>query len=68
MVDRNEFTGHALRSRPSSTYGDNYNKVDLDAAPEPEKVFEVFQCTRCHIKVSTHNKKCPCCNEDLPND
>lgn len=66
MVDRNEFTGHALQSRPSKNYSNNFDKVDLKAEPE-EKVFEIMWCSRCHIKVSTSNKKCPCCQEDLPN-
>lgn len=66
MVDRNEFTGNALMSKASRNYSKNFDKVDLKAVPE-EKVFEIMWCSRCHIKVSTSNKKCPCCGEDLPN-
>lgn len=48
----------------SAKYADNFDKVDLSASAE-EKVFTVHHCEACHIKVSTHNGKCPCCGRDV---
>jgi hypothetical protein len=65
MATRNDITGDALVSRTSLGYINNYDLIR--DTQEEVKVFEVFDCKRCHIKVSTSNKKCPCCGEDLPN-
>lgn len=30
-----------------------------------ESKFKVYDCDSCHIKVSSSNGKCPCCEKDL---
>lgn len=61
MVARNDITGDAIRSRDSAKYAENFDKITYEVPITP--IFEVFYCERCHIKVSTSNKKCPCCGE-----
>ena len=60
MVARNDITGDAIRSRDSQKYAENYDKIEKHELPITP-IFEVFYCTRCHVKVSTSNKTCPCC-------
>ena len=62
MVARNDVTGDAIVNIPKRS-----PSVVVKPVVE-ETVFEIFNCKRCHIKVSTSNKKCPCCGEDLPNE
>lgn len=65
MAAHNDITGHALVSRViNKNYADNYDKVDTKAWAE-DKVFTVYDCADCHIKVSTSNGLCPCCGKDL---
>ena len=63
MATRNDITGDALVNIPKR--GPREGRKSEFKIEMP--VFEVFDCKRCHIKVSTSNKKCPCCGEDLPN-
>lgn len=64
MATHNDITGDALVSRPlSRAYMDNFDRVQ--AVDVVEKVFEVYYCDACNIKVSTSNGKCPCCGKDL---
>lgn len=65
MATRNDITGDALVNIPKR--GPRGTQQVREKYAE-EKVFEIFYCTRCHVKVSTSNKKCPCCEGDLPND
>lgn len=61
MAAINDITGDAIRSRDSAEYAKRYDAITKDEAPKP--IFETFYCTRCHIKVMTSNKTCPCCGE-----
>lgn len=61
MAAINDITGDAIRSRDSAKYAENWDKITHELPITP--IFEVFYCTRCHIKVSTSNKTCPCCGE-----
>lgn len=45
-------------------YRDNYDAVDKTITTN-DKVFITANCKSCHIKVSTHNGKCPCCQKEL---
>lgn len=45
----------------SKAYAENYDKVSYEIPITP--IFEIYYCERCHIKVSTSSKKCPCCGE-----
>ena len=63
MATRNDITGDAIVNIPKRSPNIQKRQTYVE-----EKVFEVFDCKRCHIKVSTSNKKCPCCGEDLPNE
>lgn len=62
MATYNDVTGDRLINIPKKSPNIQKRQTYVE-----EKVFEVFDCKRCHIKVSTSNKKCPCCGEDLPN-
>lgn len=64
MATRNDITGDALINTPKRGPREGQKREFKIEMP----VFEVFYCNRCHVKVSTSNKKCPCCGEDLPND
>ena len=64
MATYNDVTGDRLINIPKR--GPRGTQQVRETYAE-EKVFEVFDCKRCHIKVSTSNKKCPCCGEGLPN-
>ena len=63
MATRNDITGDVLVNIPKR--GPREGRKSEFTIEMP--VFEVFDCKRCHIKVSTSNKKCPCCGEGLPN-
>lgn len=65
MVARNDITGDAITNMPKTGKKEG-RRSEFKIEPLPE--FKVYYCTRCHIKVSTSNDKCPCCGEDLPND
>lgn len=64
MVTRNDVTGDRLINIPKRGPREGQKREFVLDMP----VFEVFYCHRCHVKVSTSNKKCPCCGEDLPNE
>lgn len=65
MATHNDITGDALVSRViTRKYADNYDKVDKTIKAE-DKVFSVYDCADCHIKVSTSNGCCPCCGNVL---
>ena len=64
MAAINDITGDAIRSRDSTKYAENYDKIEKMEEEAP-KVFQVLKCPYCHIKVSTSNGKCPCCFRDL---
>ena len=63
MATRNDITGDRLINTPKRGPREGQKREFKIEMP----VFEVFYCNRCHVKVSTSNKKCPCCGEDLPN-
>jgi len=45
----------------SKAYVENFDKVSFELPITP--IFEIFYCDRCHLKVSTSNKTCPCCGQ-----
>ena len=61
MTTYNDVTGDRLINIPKKS-----PSVTVKHVVE-ETIFEVFNCKRCHIKVSTSNGHCPCCGEELPN-
>lgn len=63
MATYNDVTGDRLINTPKRGPREGQQREFVLDMP----VFEVFNCSRCHIKVSTSNKKCPSCGEDLPN-
>ena len=63
MATRNDITGDALINIPKRGPREGQRREFVLEMP----VFEVFYCNRCHVKVSTSTKKCPCCGEELPN-
>ena len=64
MVARNDITGDVIANIPKKGAKEGRRTEFKLEMPE----FKVYNCSRCHIKVSTSNDKCPCCGEDLPND
>ena len=50
---------------PSDAFDKNYDIVKNNTAKPEEKVFKIAKCNRCIIKVSTHNGRCPSCNEPV---
>lgn len=66
MATRNDVTGDLLVSWGSAKYRKNFDL--LRCTDIEEKLFEVFFCGRCHIKVSTSDGHCPCCTKELKND
>lgn len=62
MPTYNDVTGDRLINTPKRGPQEGHKREIVE-----EKVFEIFDCKRCHIKVSTSNGHCPCCDEELPN-
>lgn len=50
-------------TKSTDSYRNNFDAV-TNVVEEP-KTFRIAQCKRCHIKVSTSNDKCPCCEEPV---
>lgn len=61
MVARNDVTGDTIRNHIKT--GAKEGKRTEFKLEMPE--FKIYHCDTCHIKVSTSNDKCPCCQKDL---
>lgn len=49
----------------NQAYRERFDAVSNTTVEEKQKIFVTTFCNRCHIKISTHNAKCPCCGEDV---
>ena len=48
------------------SYRDKFDAIVNTVAEEKQKIFVTSYCDSCHIKISTHNGKCPCCGKEVP--
>lgn len=65
MVARNDITGDAIQSRDSKEFAEKFDAIDWESPVDAKKPLEIGYCEWCHIRVSTFNGKCPCCQRSL---